>query len=211
MDNPTGCEQDIVRRYMRGTLMREELSDFEIYLLDHPEIVDDVERVRAIQDALARSRHLSHLGSPYGHSLLRSKYTIAAAAAMAVILILSVLQYRQVTQLRNLLPELTSPITGADEVWLKPMLGDRVRFLEKSPSRTPIIRVDVSSMPATDYDVALRSDATSWTMSGLTPDRQDSIRIVLSDLPAGEYELTVSADRPASPIGSIAVYQLSVR
>ena len=58
MDKKYIAEHQLVDRYVQGRLSGDELSNFEVYLLDHPELLDDIEYADGMHSAFASAAEL---------------------------------------------------------------------------------------------------------------------------------------------------------
>ena len=215
MDEAYIREQHVVERYLQGKLAGDELATFEIYMLDHPEILDEVEYERGLQEALNTAKDglfgpvALHAPTRREIGFFRSReYVIAATVLLVGALVFSAFQYRQLVGLREDVSQLRTPIRIAGDIWLEPLRGEQEWVIESPPGTAPVVRADVSATPADSYTVTLQGDEFLWTRSEVEPDDEQSIRLLLSDIPAGAYGLSISTDSSSAPV---VVYRLLVR
>ena len=215
MDEVYIREQHVVERYLQGKLGSDELATFEIYMLDHPEILDEVEYEKGMQEALNTAKNglfgsmASYPSAGNEIAFFRSReYAIAATVLLTAALAFSGFQYRQLVGLREDVSRLRTPTQIAGDIWLEPMRGEREWVIESPPGTAPLVRADVSAMPADSYTVTLRGDGILWTQSEIRPDDERSIRLLLSGIPSGAYGLSIGADSSSAPV---AEYRLLVR
>ena len=203
MDKAYIDEKHVIERYLQGKLAEDELSAFEIYMLDHPEIVDDVEYARGMQDALIGVKDELYantpsptLTQPPSGFWLGRQYALAATVLFAITLTISGLLYQRIGGLNDEIAELRRPVAVTDEIWLEPVRGGRERIVERSEGTALVLRVDVGAASADSYTAELRGEGTDffWERSQIRPDDERSIRFVVSGLPSGNYRLAVSAD-----------------
>ena len=206
MDEAYIREQHVVERYLQGKLVGDELATFEIYMLDHPEIIDEIEYERGLQEALNAAKDglfgpvASRTSDRRETGFFRSReYAIAATVLLVGALVFSAFQYRQLVGLREGVSRLQTPTQIAGDIWLEPLRGGQEWVIESPPGTMPVVRADVSAAPADAYTVTLQGDEFRWTQFEIKADDEQSIRLLLSGVPPGAYELSISADSSSAP------------
>lgn len=203
MDKAYIGEHQLIARYVRGGLAGDDLATFEIYMLEHPEILDEIEFERGMQDALHRAGDKLVSNSPSmpvtvgrTRALATQPFAIAASLLAAVSLTFSVYVYTINSGLREEIASLSGPALLTAEVWIEPVRGEREWLIENRQGSAVLLRVDVSGTPATSYAVTLRGDQNGvvWNQSGIMPDEEQSIGLLLNRLPPGRYQLSIHVD-----------------
>lgn len=220
MDKTYIDTQQVVDRYVQGKLTDDELDMFEVYMLDHPETVDDVEYAKGMQKALANAddKLLSVEAMPptaksYTSFWLSRNYALAATVLLAVTVTFSAYLFQQVDGLRSDIAKLQQPAPITSEVWFEPVRGIPERVIERRKDTAFILRIDVSATPANAYTVTLHGDEIGvvWSQSQIDSDDEQSIPLVLSWLPAGGYRISVGVDDRTESTATIAEYRFVLR
>ncbi len=220
MDKTYIDDQQVVARYVQGKLTGEELNAFEIYMLDNPGIVDEIEYAKGMQESLESAKH-ELFGAEASQSLapshtgfwLSRKHATAATVLLAVTLTFSAYLYRQTGGLQDEIEALQNPISLVEDVWLEPVRSARARVIESRRGTALVLRVDISATQARSYSAEIRGNGGDylWTQSDIRPDGEQSIRLLLSNLPPGEYRLFVTASDSAGSTTPVDEYLLSLR
>ena len=216
MDKAFIREHHVVERYLQGKLEGEELTAFEVYMLDHPEIVDDIEYARGMLEALvAAKEELIDDSAPQSRPAGRARFwlsrehALAATVLLGIAVVFSGYLYREIGDLTEEVATLRNPLPIADEVWLEPVRGARQRVIERRQGPALVLRIDVSATAATSYTATISDEQSDffWSQPRIAPDDQGSIRLLVAGLPDGEYRLSVSADDDDGVSEPFAVYR----
>lgn len=206
MDRKHIDDHHIVDRFVRGTLKDEELTEFEIYMLDHPSILNEVDIAEVMQSALHEAKDdLLVQRSASAQLAIREpfwfgrRYAMAATVLLAVSAVLGGSLYLQNTSMRRYM-ETPSVIT--EEFWLEPTRGDQLRVVQPSSTGPLLLRVDVGSAIAGTYSIELSAQGSefSWSQSELTSDADQSVRLLLPALVPDRYQLSVFGDQSREPL-----------
>ena len=104
-------EFDVIRRYHQHKLSDEELNSFEVYILEHPEIINVIEKEKAIHDAFRENEPLlkggAATGMPWGKGL-----AMAASLFIAVLVVFNYAGNRPAYDLQP--PVVLETFRGAD-------------------------------------------------------------------------------------------------
>jgi hypothetical protein len=202
MDRAYIDQRQVIERYLRGTLAPDELSAFEIYMLDHPETVDDVEYARGLQEAMiaGQSAWLPSGGVRSGRTgfWLGPRYAAAATVLLAVTGISALYQYQRNAALTAEIAQLGAPAVVANDVWLESMRGAQSVVIEKPPEQSLLLRIVVDPRTQGPYDVRIGGvdNAFRWSRSNVSADAENSVRVVARDLAFGRYQLTLTSQNP---------------
>jgi hypothetical protein len=196
MDSTYINQRQMIERYVRGTLTDEELEAFEIYLLDHPETVEDVEYEKGLQHALAGAHELlqpaaAGTGLRSGAAWLGPRYAMAATVLLGVVAVLGVSQWRLNARLNDEIELLRAPTVLSEEIRLESLRGAAPVIVEKR-SDEPLLLSVAAEAPG-PYTLHLRSAdaAFSWDRSNVEPGVDGTLRISAPNLGFGRYELGV--------------------
>lgn len=218
MDKAYISEHQLIARYVQGGLAGDELTTFEIYMLEHPEIVDDVEFERGMQDALSKTKNdliPRPSSKPTATHRMRGwpsrPLAIAASLALAISATFSAYLFQMNSALRGEISSLRNPTVLAGEVWIEPIRGEREWVIEIRQGAATLLHVDVSAIPAMSYAVTLRGEENNvfWTRSGIRPDEEKTIGILLTQLSAGRYQLSIHSDDNVAT--AVSEYSLLLR
>ncbi len=190
----------LVDRYVQGKLSGETLDDFEIYMLEHPEINDEIEYAKGMQQALSDGKdnlfpdHPATASRPSGNFWLGRQHAMAATILLVVTTALSGLLYYQNWLLRT-------PQHIAEVVWFESERGsdldsaaDDLRVIEHTPGDAILFRIDPGFSRQGSYAVEIvgTDTAFTWSSSAIVTDFQRPIDITVKDLPFGNYHLFVT-------------------
>jgi hypothetical protein len=220
MDRRYIRDNQVIERYLKGTLTADEERAFEELYLGDPDLLDEIELVERLGQGLKdvgatggieRSRRNSWLSAP-----LSKQWAAAASLLVVVSLAVSGALYRENLSLREG-QQLTAGVTR-----ILPILtvrGNSQTVLE-APSENDwvVLLVDPGFMPHDSYRAVLsrrseRGLAEIWSADGLTPEYQDQLAIGVpgSLLLPGEYQLELTGrmnDWPAErsePVSQTAI------
>ena len=194
-------ENYVIERYVRGKLRDYELAAFEVYLLDHPDVVEEVQYAAGLQAALERAHddlfaeiaEPKHAQSPRAFNSTRT-IAIAASVLLAIAIGTSAVLYGRVSSMDDLVRSAGDPVVIGREVWLEPVRGSRDVVIEQGAGEAIILRVDVREMDADSYTIRIASDSYAWEAPAIAPDDRRSLTLLLPPLPTGAYRLTVADD-----------------
>ena len=188
----------LVDRYVQGELSGSERESFEIYMLEHPDIADDVEFARSFVAAVKES---DELREQYASSKSRPAYSpfwkpVAIAAMFLLAISLSLVGYilgaadPRSSELRFS----ESPVQVDDSEILEVLRGRSLPAIELRPGRSVLIEADVAGDPSATYAFELRNADGSFVMqrSGLLAE-DGLLAVQLVDPPQGRYSLRITA------------------
>lgn len=181
---------DWVDAYVRGSLPPTELDRFEDFLLQHPQLLADVEAAQALRSAeladvlpdqsdTARPGVAKPVPGGLGH-WLRQPLSMAACLLLVVSLGL------------NLRPSAESP-TGmgiADEIQLGALRGESTMQFTHVPGPR-LITVDLGPEIEGQVDVEIAGGVHSVSLQSV-PTSLGLVMAVVTDLPPGDYVVNVS-------------------
>lgn len=175
----------ILERYVSGQLPVDEAEAFEVYCLEHPDVAEELEYVRAMKEGLHGVEQAPAAAEP--RSWLTSPAYAMAASVVAAIGIGSTLYFANQT---------TDPPAGGaviSEIYVEPMRGaDTAEFTIDAGGGAVIVRLDVGPDPAPPYDVSIRTSDRKLTLTGLTSIAPSGELIVwLADIRAGDLEISI--------------------
>lgn len=200
----------LVDRYVQGKLSDTELEEFEIYMLEHPEIVDDIEFAKGMQSSMSSAGKELFAGDriAVSQSMLGSPYALAATVLLALSLSFSGYQYLKIEELENEIAHSGSPASIGHEYYLETVRGESDFTIEQQKRRAVIIRADVGVAEAESWSVELRSEELGviWKQDGLKA-QEHLVSILLGKVPTGKFTLQIFAE----PSGTLsAAYMLNI-
>ena len=159
MDRAYIERENVIERYLQGRLDSGEASEFEIYMLEHPETAEALEYARGLQAGMSAAHGEFFLAQTRPMRPLRPMRLIAALwparryAATCGMLIASLAVtsgylYHRSNTLSTELAALRGPASVTAEIWLEPVRGEAAVILEKAPGEAILLRaiVDASSV-----------------------------------------------------------------
>lgn len=199
----------VVDRYVGGLLEEPERSEFEIYLLDHPELAVDVDYASGFFRSIKRLENdenyfsTERKQSVEKRSLFSNRRSaIAATFVLVVCGALFPMFYQHSSNLSSEIERLKSPVVLTEEIWLESTRsGSGPRFT--IPEDTGLIlRVDAGPAQSVPLSVALEAIDSDyyWSRDNLQADSEQSIRLQLANVPPGRYRLVVSKKDVSEPI-----------
>lgn len=173
---------DVIHRYNQDRLNAEELEGFEIYILEHPEIIPVIEEEKLIQEAVGEQARLLKRPIPWFQGLA------AAAVLVLAVLVVAVFSDRPDYSLQ-------------EPVILETFRGNPDRAVQVNGE--PIVQFQIDVGPPelagdSEFTAALVAPdgEEMFHASGLRADSEGWLRYVLEgqDEPlSGNYEVRVSA------------------
>jgi hypothetical protein len=176
----------IVDRYVQGRLISDELADFEIFMLEHPEIIDEIEYAKGMQNSIAAvEQDLTPNVAPKRRSFLISPYYSAAASILLIVATASsMFFYSRVVNLEQ-------AITVDNSFVLEQVRGNSATSVEYILGSPLTLSVYGDNQSENLYSVELESlDRTFFLKrEQLKADANDLVTIVVGEAPDGSYEL----------------------
>ena len=218
MDKAYIDKHHIVDRYVQGKLSEELLETFEVYMLEHPEVVDEIEFAQGMQAALKdRTSPLSASQPSLAKQERKAGFFLGPTWAVAATLLFGVSAawsvYLTADRLTSAATPLQQPLPIGAELWLEPQRGVDGLPRVGHDDAGFLMSIDVASEPAETYQVTLTDAAgrTVWSVDRVQADEEQLVRLVVPPLPesSGAYVVTVaSQNRPEEPF---ARYELLAR
>ncbi len=220
MDRAYIDKHHLIDLYAQGRLGSNQLDEFEIYMLEHPEIVDEIEIAKGMQAAIGEntdslSPDTTSAFSPKGNKRLifARGYAIAATALLGMSAVYSTMLSIQVEELQSTVADLREPSLIAEELWFEPVRGEHAPAVRQIAGEATVIHIDVSSADAAHYVVELSNDTSGyrWRQSQVQADDEQLIRLVLPSLPPGNYSLSVASDSGSDNAEPFVRYRFSAQ
>jgi hypothetical protein len=228
MDPAQILSQRMVDRYCAGQLSPEETAGFEAYLLDHPELLDDIEATRRLKLGLGSLRAQGELAGLVEGSAGTPRTRLLAIAASVVVALAIAWFYSQrppaapavlAATLDGFRAELHAPDAIGEVLLVRSRSGERVALDIPPAPHVYRIRLVVDS-PAADsrFDVELRRESPAGGSPVLVeravdvrpePDGLLSVYLDPRAAGAGSYLLRVLGHGAAQ--GSSAEYELALK
>lgn len=196
MDRAYIDSHHLIDRYVQGRLSGADLDEFEIYMLEHPEIVDDIQYAKGMQDSISAAGEelFADSASNRKTSVFGSPYAMAAMVLLTLSLSFSGYQYLQIQELKDVAAA-TEGLTVISRVYyLEPVRGEADTTIELHEQAATIIHADVGVVEAESWIVELYNDDSGTVM------RKEGLRtsghivsVVLGEIPVGQYTLRIFA------------------
>ena len=204
MDKAYIDENHVVDRYVQGKLDGEDLADFEIYMLDHPDILEEIEYAGGMQKSLVEARSSLFSGAistpeaaRRSRFLFGRKYAMAATVLLAVSVLYSASLYRHNDDLARDIAILGAPTPIAGEFVLETVRSTSNHVIRRSGEAALILRADAGFAISDSYTVDLTGDqsAFSWKRTNLTANSDNFISILVNDIPEDSYRLVIFSEK----------------
>jgi len=227
MDPAQILSQRMVDRYCAGQLSAEETAEFEAYLLDHPELLDDVEVTRRLKLGLGSLRAKGELPGLVDGSAGASRNRLLAIAASVVVAAGIAWYFSQRTpvpppifaaSLEGFAGDLRAPGAIADVMLIRSRSGESLTLEIPPQPRLYQVRI-VADTSANDsrFDIELRRESRAGApilvqrAVDVRPDPDGLLSVYLDPRAAGagSYLLRVLGHGGAQ--GSSSEYELTLK
>ena len=202
MDKAYIDNQQVIDRYVSGRLTADELDAFEIYLLDHPALLADIEYARAFSERLrdvADTLHPAAPANPTGPAGgVAPAWRLWGVAATGLLLVAGgslLVVAGDNARLEQALSASQAPVALTEDLWLESLRSGAGPVAQLPAGAANLLRIDVGPDPMPSYLVTLagQEDAARWSLPGLRADDENTIRLQVAGLPPDRYTLSVFA------------------
>ena len=224
-------ENQIIDRYLMDKLSDDEMETFEQLFLEDPEIVREIEIrklfIRGIRQADRTG--LLQISEDESSSLwhwlpgMGPAFPAVAAVTAAILLVVAVLQYNQITRLQNVNAEQVGRIGQLMAPQANTLLVPLGLTRGATPGAEPVVRVHLSST-VEQVILALDIELLSFDNYRLSLDREGAGQLWSSDsdsappavvLPAellvpGDYYLQIYAARSGDDLAPVAQFSFTI-
>ncbi|MEM8981441.1 MAG: hypothetical protein AAGC71_00350 [Pseudomonadota bacterium] len=205
MDKATIETQHLVDRYVQGKLSSEEQREFEIFMLDNPDIADQVEYARGMQSALQdeTSQLFADIDTGQRKTGRQTFFQSPTWAMAATVLLGASIAWNVAREWQE--PSVGQPLPVTQEVWLEPARSEDSTYEIAADPAGVLVNIDVAATPATAYRVDLldAGGATVWSFEPALADDDQLLRLVAPPFPANDSTYTVvvyDAERASEPL-----------
>jgi hypothetical protein len=220
--------QRMVDRYCAGQLSPEETAEFEAYLLDHPELLDDIEVTRRLKLGLGSLRAKGELPGLVGGKAGMSRNRMVAIAA-SVIVGAGIAWYFSRTAavappilaatVDGFRGELHAPDAIAEVMLIRSRSGDRVELEIPPVPRLYKVRIVADTRNADSrFDIELRRESASGGSPVLVqravdvrPESDGMLSVYLDPRAAGAGSYLLRVLGHGSAQGSTGEYELTLK
>ena len=231
MDRRYIDDNQIIDRYLMNKLSAEEMETFEQYFLEDPELVQEIEiRKRFIRGIRKADRtRLLELDDDESSSIwqwlpvMRPSFPAVAAVSAAILLMVAVLQYDQITRLQGVNAKQVSQIDQLLAPQVNTLLVPLGRTRGATTRDEPVIRVYLSSA-VEQVILSLDTEHLNFENYRLSLDREGAGQLWSSDsdsappavvLPAvllipGDYYLQIYGARSEDELAPVAQFSFTV-
>lgn len=211
MDREYIDEQHVVDRYVMGKLTDEELSAFELSLLDDPELQDEVQLMQAMSAELKLAETRLKL-----RSQSRLKAILATPAFGASAAVLCVLSFGLSAILffgsQSVTVDGSGRLLGVNEFWLGQVRGGDGAVEIATNGSPTLLYIDVGPSPVDRYRITIydaSGEARNPVITDAGADKQ--VRVLLQGIEMGPYDLAVDAIVENRGAIRVAEYSLILR
>ena len=212
MDRAYIERENVIERYVRGTLAPDDVAAFEIYMLEHPDVAEDTQYTHGLNAAMQAARsELFAAGTPAAEPRASRRpfrrYAAAAAVLFAALLLASTHYYRESEYLGAELARLRAPSSVSNEIWLEPLRGAGALIIERQPGEAILLRAVVAGSGEGPYRIELlNADGLPfWSQTDVFADAEPSVAVFARDLPFGEYRLVVTAQDDGTAVADYSL------
>ncbi len=180
-------EHQFIERYVGGELSEAELNDFEVYMLDNPEVIDSIEAQRILQAARSGEELAAHTKQ---QKPKRSWQPLAIAAVVMLGVGVVFIQQQQ--------PDVSALVATVPET----LVFGAQRGVEELPAMhvshqgppLQLLKIDPGPFPGRLYDLRLaaKNGEVVVELNGLSAEA-GYIEVVFNRLEVGEYELLLES------------------
>lgn len=196
MDADYISRHEIAKRYLQGKLTTEESVEFEEYILDKPELLEQLELDSVMVDSLPKvyPTSVEVASKPLFKFMLNWKKTFATTSILSCCLLLVMTIKLSVYSGGNLTSQ-TSP----DLIFFEVVRGnaDEAVVQYNGSQTSKIFVIDVGGESLAHYDILLEEKDTGqkWEWAEQTANNNGELVITLAHrLPSGEYALSLRTD-----------------
>ena len=231
MDRRYIDENQIIDRYLLNKLSDEEMVAFEQFFLEDPELVQEIEIRKCFIRGIRKADRtgMLHFENDKSSSLwqwlpvMHPSFPAVAAVSAALLLVVAVLQYDQITRLQGVNAKQVSQIDQLMAPQVNTLLVPLGRTRGATTRDEPVIRVHLSS--AVDQVIlSLDTEHLNFENYRLSLDREGSGQLWSSDsdsappavvLPAGllkpgDYYLQIYGARSEDELAPVAQFSFTV-
>ncbi|MEO0575296.1 MAG: hypothetical protein AAF004_07525 [Pseudomonadota bacterium] len=207
MDQSYIDQNNVIERYAKGTLSDEELEQFEIYLMDHPSLLVDIEIAEQLPEALTDvleapgSEPVSAIPTAGWNQL-----SLAASLLCVVALASSVVLYQSNQDLREALADSNSVRAVSSQYFLTATRSNTAPQSFTVSQGTSLLSIEVPpefAGPTLTVTITGQDSDFEWTSDDVFVDAAYQISVLLGSLSVGTYRIVVAAsDATIDPISA---------
>lgn len=213
-------ENEIGLKYLKGQLTNEQLEQFEIYMMNNPDILDDLNMEQLMVDGSS----VSHKAEPaFKLSFIRSLFgdwrlvnSLASFALGLVAMAMFSIERVSVNSVEMQYLVLQDTVRGSDEMPSVQFEFDKASFTTFSPDQFAVI-VDAPSLDVSEYKVEVfsvgeGSRKLKKDYGSLAANSESRIVLLLkvSDFKPGDYEVQISRHDRANQESAKALFRTSI-
>jgi hypothetical protein len=213
-------ENEIGLKYLKGQLTNEQLEQFEIYMMDNPDILDDLN----VDQLMIKGSSVSHKAdSPFKLSFIRSLFgdwrlvnSLASFALGLVAMAMFSIERVSVNSVEIQYLVAQDSVRGSDDSPTVEFEFDKASFSTFSSDQFAVI-VDAPSLDVSEYKVEVFSAGESTRklikdIESLVVNSESRIVLLLkvSDFKPGDYEVQISRHDRANQESANALFRTSI-
>lgn len=224
-------DNQIIDRYLMSKLSEEEMEAFEEFFLEDAELVQEIEvRKRFIRGIRKADRTgLLELGDDESSSMwqrlpvMRPSFATVAAVSAAILLIVAVLQYSQITRLQSVNQEQVNQIGQLMAPQVNTLLVPLGRTRGATTRGEPVIRVhlsseveqvilelDIESLGFDNYRLSLDREGAGQLWSSDSDNAPPAVVLPAELLIPGDYYLQIHGARSGNELVPVAQFSFTV-
>ena len=224
-------ENQVIDRYLMNKLSVKEMEAFEQFFLEDPEVVQEIElRKRFIRGIRKADRtRLLQLGDDESSSIwrwlpvVRPSFPTVAAVSTAILLMVAILQYRQIGRLENVnekqvnqIRQMMAPQANTLLVPLRRTRGSLagaepvIRVHLSSAVEQVILEVDIEPPNFDNYRISLERDGTGRLWSDESDNIPPAVVVPAGLLIPGDYYLRINGVGSGEVLAPVAQFSFTV-
>ena len=201
MDKAYVARENVIERYVRGTLPANELADFEIFMIEHPDIAEQVEYARGLDDGMRRAREEFFVADTASHARTPAFWQKPQFATAATLLLVSFTfattwLYQRGSTLSSEIERLRAPAGVSRNIWLEALRGGGEVLIERRAGEPVLLHTIVDGPVGGLYRVELFDEGgrSVWIETDVAASDEPAVSLFIRDLPDGRYRVTVTAN-----------------
>ena len=224
-------ENQIIDRYLMKKLSGDDMEAFERLFLEDPELVQEIELrkrfIRGLRNADRTRSFQINNGEPSGiwrwSPVIRHAFPTVAAISVAILLLVAVLQYSQITRLQTVNLEQASQIRQMMSPQVNTVLVPLGRTRGSSAREEPVVRVhlapsveqviltlDIEPVSFDHYRFSLERDGAGRLWSDESDSAPSAVVLLAELLIPGNYYLHIQGVRSGEVLAPVAQFSFTV-
>lgn len=204
-------ENAVIDRYVLGQLTEQEQVEFELYFLENPEVLDEIDMARALKEGLSiEQQYLRSVPTPETASTTSPIDTVVGWFKLPAVLTVNFAVMAALVVTILLRGEPSAPVGySAERVWVGEVRGESAPIQIDVRSASLVLDIDVEG--AGNYEVSLQnSEGENVAYIPQITSQADALLVVIDTrkLSAGNYILRVIAPSGEAEVSRTLVLRM---